>query len=74
MKRKVQKFEMTLEEMEILIYILMDWRRLKSELVESADYPNMATTATKLTHFFHSAWEDLHKRQVKLPLDKDDGV
>ena len=64
MKRKVIKFEMTLEELEVVIYILADWRRLKSKLAEYVEYPNNSTTATKLVRFFHTAWERLHKRNT----------
>jgi len=65
MKRKVAEFEMTMEELEVLIYILMDWRRLKSELVEDAEYPNGSASATKLVRLFHAAWESLHRKQYE---------
>jgi hypothetical protein len=62
---KTAKFEMTSEELEVLIYILMDWRRLKSVLVEDAEYPNFSTSSTQLIRFFHHVWEDLDKKKKK---------
>ena len=62
MKNKFAKFELTLEELEVLLYVLMDWRRLKSQLTEYAEYPNGSASATKFVHMFHDAWEDLHKK------------
>lgn len=59
------KFEMTSDELEVLIYIIGDWRRLKSSLVESAEYPNYSTTSTQLVRFFHRAWESLDKKKKK---------
>jgi hypothetical protein len=62
MKPKFAKFQLTLEELEVLLYILMDWRRLKSELTEYADYPNGSASATKFVHMFRDAWESLYKK------------
>jgi len=60
MKKKIAEFEMTAEELEVLLYILNDWRRLKSTLVEYAEYPNDSTSSTKLVRFFHHVWTTLH--------------
>jgi hypothetical protein len=44
----------------------MDWRRLKSDLSEYAEYPNFSTSATKLVRFFHHVWT-----KTKEKVDKD---
>ena len=59
------KFEMTADELEVLIYILSDWRRLKSALVEDAEYPNFSTSSTQLVRFFHHVWESLDRKKRK---------
>ena len=61
-KPKFAKFELTREELEVLVYILADWRRLKSELVEYAEYPNSSASATKFVRMFRDAWESLHEK------------
>ncbi len=63
MTKKKAEFELTLDELQVLIYILMDWRRLKSDLAEYVEYPNNSASATKLVRLFHSAWESLHKKK-----------
>ena len=59
------KFKMTAEELEVLIYVLVDWRRLKSELVEDVKYPNFSTSSTQLIRFFHHVWENLDRKKKK---------
>jgi hypothetical protein len=68
-KKKFAKFELNLEELEVLLYILMDWRRLKSDLVEFVEYPNGSASATKFVRMFRDVWESLYKKNT--PLDKD---
>ena len=63
-KEKTAKFEMTLDELEVLIYILMDWRTNKAQ-GGPVEYPNQAATSTRFVRFFHAAWTDLHEKVHK---------
>jgi len=49
----------TKDELHTIIYILDDWRTMKSERVQEVIYPTPTTTSTKIIRKLYSIFEKL---------------
>lgn len=57
MKQKVRRIQITKDELEVLMYIIDDWRDIKSETLGAVRYPNGSITSTKIIQALDNIWK-----------------
>lgn len=71
-KIPVVQLNLTQAELEVLFYIVDDWRTMKSDGQLPVYYPNHSTSSTKIIQTLDAILVEMREGMAKRLLDKED--
>jgi hypothetical protein len=71
-KVAIVDLKLTQQELEVLFYIVDDWRTMKSDGQLDVIYPNHSTSSTRLIQTFDLILREMRQGPAKRLLDKPD--